>query len=90
MSKDDDDWVNRVPIKRSRAQLKIKAHRIFDPLWQSREVSSRGEAYLLLAEMLRVPVGQAHMKHMTTENLLKVPAAVKAIRVKLRAERNHK
>lgn len=51
--------LGRMANKTLRA-LKIKVHRVFDPLWKSRTMS-RSEAYRWLADQLMIPFNQCHI-----------------------------
>lgn len=59
-----------------------KAHSIFDPLWKSGFLR-RGDAYHLLADELKLPERECHMKLMSEAVAKRVPDAVFAIRGKI-------
>lgn len=78
----DNDWASDLPLRRSTAQLRIKAHELFDPIWKSGAVS-RKKAYRLLAADLGVCEQMAHFKSMGPEKLEKALPVIQALRDRL-------
>ena len=77
---DDDSWVSTVPLSNQR--LREIAHAAFDPIWKD-GLTSRANAYRLLAEALGVSEPEAHMKEMGQELLLRVPPVAEELRNRL-------
>lgn len=80
MDATDDSWVLSVP--QSNQRLREKAHAAFDPIWKD-GLTSRANAYRLLAEALGVSEPEAHMKAMGQKLLLRVPPVAVSIRNRL-------
>jgi len=67
---------NNAPLKSAEYyKAKCDAHDAFDPLWKD-GLMTRSAAYKLLADKLEIHVSKCHMKTMSLETALKVPAAV--------------
>lgn len=52
-------------------RLRIQAHSVFDPLWETGRMS-RSDAYAFLARVLNLVVSQTHISWLTTEQCNKV------------------
>jgi len=59
--------------------LKMQAHSLFDPIWQSGEMR-RGEAYAMLVAKLRIPKDECHFGWFDEEMLLKAREILKVWR----------
>lgn len=65
-----------------------RAHRAFDPLWKLR-VMSREEAYKWLAKVLAVPVAEAHISMLSSDQCEALITAVAKRRKVHKPERRH-
>ena len=54
----------RIPLGRlangELRELKKECHAIFDPVWKSKNLLTRGEAYRRLAKLLNIPIKECH------------------------------
>lgn len=82
----DDSWVENIRLTRSQAQLRIKAHQLFDPIWKLGLVD-RKTAYRMLAADLGVMESEAHFGFMGAEKLEKALPVISALRSRLEAAR---
>lgn len=82
----DDEWCSGIRLNRSQAQLRIKAHETFDPIWKT-GLTSRKRAYRLLAADLGVPEQLAHFGSMGAEKLEAAIPVIQALRARLEAQR---
>lgn len=78
----NDDWADDLPIRRPVRLLRIEAHDLFDPIWQT-GLAWRGEAYHLLAAELGVPEPRAHFKEMPGDLLEQAIPAIRRLRQRL-------
>ena len=47
-------------------EARKKAHAAFDPRWKHTKLTRKG-AYQLMADLLKIPLGQAHISHLNLE-----------------------
>lgn len=55
-----------IPLKTKK--LRMKAHRLFDPIWKS-GLKSRTKAYMWLAWKMDIPLSEAHFGAMDKDRL---------------------
>ncbi len=79
-------WPGFSLVDHETREAREAAHAAFDPLWRE-GLPTRREAYLRLAEILRVEERWAHMRFMPADMARRVPAACRRIRAQVEAER---
>lgn len=84
MTEGGEEWCSGIRLNRSQAQLRIKAHEAFDPIWRT-GLTSRKTAYRLLAADLGVPEQLAHFGSMGSEKLEAALPVIHALRARLEA-----
>lgn len=72
-------WGNHPLVDRETHEARKAAHAAFDPIWRN-GLMGRGEAYKTLAQEMGLTRNQCHMKLMTAEQAIRVPAIAENIK----------